>query len=335
VYRSRDHTASTRMYAAQRPTSNKKRRGRTQQKVWHGGYFYPFVCDYLRAPVAFHFFEARINEASAYPESYEQLHRMLGRDPVSVTLDKGPLTKAVFEHNTRRGVATIGPDRKPNRGMTIADIETHEYDRFGPRCKHCGGPVRVFGHGAGGTGLGFRISGTGDPRIHFRCQDPLTPNCKRVQSMSCSREWRLLLPIPRHSDVYQTLLAAHKNREGVFDAWRDRYGVAGNSHASRPKRLQSMPCQRLRAAAALILEWFRICLRQGWISAHVKRNPNQPKPHRHPEIELRRIAAERRRLALPYGPAAEAIGINRSGPPPPGAPLEPLPPPPDDDALPF
>lgn len=79
-----------------------------------------------------------------------------------------------------------------------------------------------------------------------------------------------------------------------------RYQVAGNSNANRPKRLQSMPCQRLRAAAALILEWLRICLRQGWIAAHVRRNPEQPVARRDPEMAVRRIGSERRRLAVPY-----------------------------------
>lgn len=107
IYRSRDRTASARMYSAG---------PRRKKKVWHGGYFFPFVCDYVGAPIAFHFFEARVNEATAYADSYEQLQRMLGHDPVSVTVDKGLLTRPVFEHNTRRGVATIGPDQSPPPG---------------------------------------------------------------------------------------------------------------------------------------------------------------------------------------------------------------------------
>jgi hypothetical protein len=187
MYRCRDRTASTRMYQV----ANSKR-----VKVWNGGYFFPFVCDYVGAPLAFHFFEARVNEAAANEASYRELQRMLDGDPVSVTVDKGLLTKAVYEHNTRRGVATIGPDRRPYKGRTIDDLETPEYDRFGPRCKHCGGPGRVNGDGPGGTGLEFRITGTGDPRINFRCQHPHTPDCQRVQSISCSREWRLLCRSP-------------------------------------------------------------------------------------------------------------------------------------------
>ena len=60
-----------------------------------------------------------------------------------------------------------------------------------------------------------------------------------------------------------------------------------------------MPCQRLRAAAAMILEWFRICLRQGWIASAVKRNDTTPEPRRVPDLAMRQIVSERRRLALP------------------------------------
>jgi hypothetical protein len=56
----------------------------------------------------------------------------------------------------------------------------------------------------------------------------------------------------------------------------------------------------------------------GRIAAHVRLNPNEPRLRRDPEMALRHISSERRRLALPYGPAAEALGICRAGPPPPG-----------------
>jgi hypothetical protein len=39
-----------------------------------------------------------------------------------------------------------------------------------------------------------------------------------------------------------------------------------------------IPCQKLRAAAALLIEWFRICLRHGWLKADglkVRRNDNE------------------------------------------------------------
>jgi hypothetical protein len=59
-----------------------------------------------------------------------------------------------------------------------------------------------------------------------------------------------------------------------------------------------------------------------------------PAPRRDPEMALRRISSERRRLAIPYGPAAEAIGIARAGPGPPDAPPQPIPLPADYDAIP-
>jgi hypothetical protein len=64
-------------------------------------------------------------------------------------------------------------------------------------------------------------------------------------------------------------------------------------------------------------------------------NPNQPRLRRDPEMALRQIASESRRLALPYGPAAIAADIARAGPPPPDAPPEPIPLPDDYNAIPF
>ena len=37
-----------------------------------------------------------------------------------------------------------------------------------------------------------------------------------------------------------------------------------------------MKAQELRAAAALLAEWFRICVRMGYVGNHARRNPHQP-----------------------------------------------------------
>jgi hypothetical protein len=191
----------------------------------------------------------------------------------------------------------------------------------GPRCRYCGGSSAP----ATGAGEGFALTGVGDPRLSYRCSTGWTEeDCRtKLQTISCRREFGALLPIGRQEKLFHDLMAAHSQFEGVFDAWRDRYAVSGTSNATRSKRRISIPAQRLRASAALLAEWFRICLRMGYIGNHAKRNPYEPAERDRGGRGLIkvRIYRELRGLNLPYGPAAVALGL------PPPAPTLPPPPP--------
>ena len=112
---------------------------------------------------------------------------------------------------------------------------------------------------------------------------------------------------------------------GIFDSWRDRYAVAGTSQATRSKRRGSIAAQKLRAAAALLAEWFRIGLRQGCIGNLPQRNNSEPVLRAAGAQRLIRLREYRQNegVALPYGAAAVALGM------PPLAPtVPPAPPPP-------
>jgi hypothetical protein len=88
----------------------------------------------------------------------------------------------------------------------------------------------------------------------------------------------------------------------------------------RNKRL-GIECQRLRAAVVVFLEWFRLCLRHGWLGSHSKRNTATPALRRIGG-RLRSILNTRRRHAidLPYGEAARRAGLGEHGPPGPESP---------------
>ena len=119
----------------------------------------------------------------------------------------------------------------------------------------------------------------------------------------------MLIGLPRYSERYQAVRAAHKNRERSFIQRRRRFGVAGKDETGRLKR-RGNGAQRLRAAIARFLEWLFICLRHGWIGSHAYRNA---------VVLLKRggkAAAAgliRRRfgvgLMLPYGPKAFRLGL--------------------------
>ena len=140
-------------------------------------------------------------------------------------------------------------------------MDSARWDRHGvPRCPIAVGPgdTKVLGQG-----LYF---GRGEPRLRFRRQLRITPECERQHSIACSEEWRMLIPLSRLSERYHALKKAGKNAEHVYRHWRDRYKVFGNNVDTRPKR-PGIAWQNLRASVALLIEWFRLCARYGWLGS--------------------------------------------------------------------
>lgn len=313
IMRCRDKQVGVRSYAG--GTGRKK-------KVWVGGYFLPAVCDFFWAPVSVHFFEADVQEHLGWPRLYRKLMVALNDDadnptikPFGVIADRAFANRTFIRHNTLEGVASITPTRK---GWNL--IRRDRWDEHGPRCQYCDAPAAP----ARGAGEGFAITGTGDPRIRYRCSIGWTEACRtKLQTISCLKEPRALLPIGRHERVFHDVLANHSVFEGVFDAWRDRYAVAGTSIATRSKRRHSMQAQKLRAAAALVAEWFRICLRQGYIG-NLRPNPNEPERRTGGAASLIRHRAYRERhgLTLPRDDISARLSMPSAAPnaPPPAAP---------------
>lgn len=132
-----------------------------------------------------------------------------------------------------------------------------------------------------------------------------------IRTISCSRAWRVLTPMSQLDARYHDLLRAHKTAESIFDNWRDRYAVAGTSKATRSKRRGRQAAQVPRASAALLAEWFRICLRHGFIGDHARLNVNAVRERDEGDFAVRQLQSYRREhlLDLPYCPAADALGI--------------------------
>ena len=78
-------------------------------------------------------------------------------------------------------------------------------------------------------------------------------------------------PINRLTPYYHAVRKSHEHFERIFRHWRDRYGVAGKNADTRLKR-PGLPFQQLRASAALVIEWFRICKRYGWLGSARRRD---------------------------------------------------------------
>jgi hypothetical protein len=212
---------------------------------------------------------ANENEATHYPELYERTVDALGGPPGAVAADRAYSNNAVYEHDTRRGVATVVPWRNTSSKKERRLMDAEGYDRHGvPRCPHCGGPGDLL---APGQGLYFARGG---PRLRFRCLLRLTPECARQHSIACAESGRMLVPLPRVTERYYALKKASKNAEHVYRHWRDRYAVFGNNVDTRPKR-PGIAWQNLRASVVLLIEWFRLSARYGWLGSPRRRRARE------------------------------------------------------------
>jgi hypothetical protein len=199
-----------------------------------------------------------------------------------------------------------------------------EFDEHGvPRCKHCGGETTMSSDGGGLARLqtlGTYKTDDGSPRLRFICALGTTDRCRvGTQSIACSKEWRMLLPIGLTTELYYALKSGSKNKENIFYSWRQRYNVAANDKSSRP-RIRRRSHMELRAAFGLLIEWFRVCVRHHWVRIPDHHRQNR-EPHYGRSVRpwLGRVLRSRLRrgVALPYGRYAERAGT-LPGPDPPG-----------------
>ena len=147
-------------------------------------------------------------------------------------------------------------------------------DRHGvPRCQHCGCEGITTG-----SGLGFTLFRGTKPSIRFTCALGLTPQCKgKLQRVACAHEPRLLQPLQLDDAVYHQVRQAHDHFERVHLHERQRYMLAGREVAVRSYRLGAT-WQRLRAHAAIALDWLRMSIGQGWLGPRHQRRGQPARP---------------------------------------------------------
>lgn len=149
----------------------------------------------------------------------------------------------------------------------------------------------------------FRVDGPKQnrPRLWVRCCYPVSTACEKEQAISCSSDWRRLLPVRRTHPAYQAMTESHHTYEHKHQALRDNYLVAPNSYAMRPKRI-GLAWQQLRANAALLIEWLRFDIQGGPGRLVVMETSGRTVRYR--------IARRRARLGLAGGGT-----VGRRGPP--------------------
>jgi hypothetical protein len=239
-YLTRDTEAGTRAYT---------RNGKVN-RFWHGYYSGKMVCN-LTSGVIPSVDPANKQEYDLFPALLDRVCAMAGTAPQTVIGDRGFSVEKCFRYVTRKGIAPVFPMRKYKNQRGRPDKLTH--DRHGVmRCKHCGGEMKQ---------KRFAVE-NGTPYLWFKCVAPYDAKCEGEQRIRCETDWRSLIPLSRLEPLYQELKATHWQYEGVHDYWRDRYRVAADSLAMRPKvvsiacaptsRVSSTGCEspRRRAGSA-------------------------------------------------------------------------------------
>lgn len=294
-YRTRDLGAGIRSYDGPRGS----------KRFWHGYYGGKAVCHFTGGVIP-SVDSASTQEHLLFPGLYDRVRELTGRAPESAIGDKGFSVASCFEHATRHGTAPVFPWRPANRDRTRHDSVTH--DRHGVmRCRECGGPMEQVRFSAA----------NGKPRLWFRCMVGATPECAKDQTISCSTNWRALVPLARTEALYHELRESHGTYEGVHDYWRDRYKVCADDLGLRPK-VVSLDWHRLRAYTACLIDWLRISAKNGWLGS--TRTVRRQGQRRFKEVGERAAAGlakwrTRHGLAQPYGPKAAALKIGEETPP--------------------
>jgi hypothetical protein len=297
-YVTRDTEAGVRMYA---------RNGKTT-RFWHG-YYSAKMVDHLTGGVIPSVVSAGTNEADLFPALFDRVKTMVGEAPETVIGDKGFSVAKCFEHATRNGTAPVFPWRRNGGQKHRHDEPTH--DRHGvKRCRHCGGEMKQ---------KRFAVE-KGTPYLWFQCVAPRLPECGGQQRIRCETNWRSLIPLSRLEPLYHELKASHQAYEGVHDYWRDRYRVAADTLAMRPKAV-GLDWHRLRANVACFIDWLRIAAVNGWIGsvrAAKRAKKNGVRTMMDVGVKAAASLAKRRSkhgLDLPYGPKAKALGLGDETPP--------------------
>jgi Transposase DDE domain len=303
-YLTRDHKAGARAYI-----SNGK-----VKRYWHGYYSGKMVCAFTSGVIP-SVDPANKQEYDLFPALMDRTCAMAGKAPQTVIGDRGFAVGKCFEYATRKGIAPVFPMRKYGNQSQRPDTLTH--DRHGVmRCKHCGGEMKQ---------KRFAIEKgkkKETPYLWFKCMAPMTPACAGEQRIRCETDWRSLTPLSRLEPLYHELMASHRQYEGVHDYWRDRYRVAADTLANRPK-VVSLNWHRLRANVACLIDWLRIAKLNEWLRSTppAKRAKKLRKGVRTKMDSGVKAAAELIKgrsndsLDLPYGPKAAALGFGEATPP--------------------
>lgn len=284
------------------------RKGNRVKKFWAGGLDAVLVDGFTGATLANIHAPASEQEFNLYEPLMGRAITALGGElPEVVALDRHYGIDRIYKWNTERGIASVIPFRKPGANFERHPLRCLDFDEHGvARCPHCGG--------SGEQIPGVTFTAAGNPRISFRCERPRTPECLRhewsLDPAAYKHGWRALVPLSRMTPRYHACSQTSLHFEKNFRDRRKRYAVDGADETGKIKRF-GLGAHRLRSAAARFLEWFRVCLRNGWLPGYKGQLNDGQVMIRNGGERLERVHLARRwqGLDLPYGKKAFALGL--------------------------
>ena len=123
--------------------------------------------------------------------------------------DRGLAVTSVYTFNTQRDIGSAIPRRETTQHPDRGDLEDEVVDSHGnSRCKYCGAEGKTQG-----SGLGFVITEHGTAVIRLRCCAKLNADCKRIESVPCGHEPRLLQPARLDDETYAQMRQQYENSE--------------------------------------------------------------------------------------------------------------------------
>jgi hypothetical protein len=290
-------------------------------EVWLGGLALAGIDAFTGLRLSGQTFRADEQEYDHIPAVIEEITDTLGVAPDIVSVDRFSSTRNMNEYCTRRGIYLVAPYKGVRQRPTREDMRCDLFDEHHvPRCPDCGGEADIIS-----AGLGRYFDDNGEPRIRGRCITRDSDECRDRDtfSIACEEEWRMLTGLPLTTQLWHAVAERHGTFEAVFGNDRDRHGFAGKDQSGRLSR-RGVPAQRLRGEISRMLDWFRICLRHGWIDGWENRNPNVPVDLMADRVDRRgrrrsglggnalaSVLRDRRDrgLNLPYGSVAERLGL--------------------------
>jgi hypothetical protein len=150
-----------------------------------------------------------------------------------------------------------------------------------------------------------------NPRVSVQCMAGATDEYTKTQTIACSADHRLLVPLWRTDPLYHELRESHSSYEAQHGWWRDRYKVAADDLGVRPKILD-IGWHRLRANVAALVDWLRISTaKAGSASPDATTSAPSASPETVPGSISAKLAQMRVRMGImgAYGEKAEQLSL--------------------------
>jgi hypothetical protein len=121
----------------------------------------------------------------------------------------------------------------------------------------------------------------------------------------------------RTDPLYHELRESHSSYEAQHDWCRDRYKVAADDPGVRPK-IRDIGWHRLRANVAALVDWLRICYREGSLGKPRRNHLSTERKFKDRAASISvKLAKMRVRMGImgAYGEKAEQLGLGKRTPP--------------------